>query len=163
MADITLGETPVLRGHWLDRIPAIDRDIAALESILATAQDGSSTQVTQAMEKVAKYARPEPPQATHQPAATFATGQALQVQIAAKDVSAVRLHYRHVNQAERYNVVTMERAGDSFHVSIPAAYTDTEYPLQYFFQLTAVAGEESLFPGHPDRVSYPPYYVLRRA
>ncbi|HEY4356918.1 MAG TPA: hypothetical protein VGN16_14300 [Acidobacteriaceae bacterium] len=163
MADITLGETPVLRGHWLDRIPAIDRDIAALESILATAQDGSSAQVTQALEKVARYARREPPQAAHQPAATFVAGQELQLQLAAKDVSAARLHYRHVDQAERYTVVTMERTGDSFHASIPAAYTDTEYPLQYFFQLTTRAGDESLFPGLADRVSHPPYYVVRRA
>ena len=29
MSDITVGENPQLRGHWLDRLPAIDADIAA--------------------------------------------------------------------------------------------------------------------------------------
>jgi len=31
MTDITVGEHPQLRGHWLDRLPAMDRDIAALK------------------------------------------------------------------------------------------------------------------------------------
>jgi len=30
--DITYGETPVRRGHWIDRLPAIDQDLAALET-----------------------------------------------------------------------------------------------------------------------------------
>jgi hypothetical protein len=30
MADITVGELPQLRGHWLDHLPAMDRDIAGL-------------------------------------------------------------------------------------------------------------------------------------
>ena len=33
MSDITVGEHPQLRGHWLDRLPAIDRDIAAMEKL----------------------------------------------------------------------------------------------------------------------------------
>ena len=31
VTDITVGEHPQLRGHWLDRLPAIDADIAAIE------------------------------------------------------------------------------------------------------------------------------------
>ena len=34
MADITVGEQPYLRGSWLDRLPAIDKDIAALSAKL---------------------------------------------------------------------------------------------------------------------------------
>lgn len=163
MADITLGELPVLRGHWLDRIPGIDRDIAALEGILATAQDGTSPQVTKALEKVATYSWNRPtPEIKHQPTATFVPGRELPVQLAAKDVPAVRLHYRHVDQAERYTVVAMERVGDGFHAAIPAAYTDTEFPLQYFFQVTEKGGEASLFPGLSRDASPWPYFVVRR-
>src|ERR1035438_9986724 len=32
VADITVGELPWLRGHWLDRLPAIDADIVLLEN-----------------------------------------------------------------------------------------------------------------------------------
>ena len=35
--DITVGELPWLRGHWLDRLPAIDADIALLEKRLPSA------------------------------------------------------------------------------------------------------------------------------
>lgn len=163
MSDITLGELAVLRGHWIDRIPSIDLDIAALESKLATAQDGSSSPVTKAMQMVATHSRSEPKQVTHQPAETFVPRQAVHMRLASPDVSAVRLHYRHVDQAERYTVVAMERSGDAFDSSIPASYTDTHYPLQYFFQLTTKSGAELLYPGLGDRVSHPPYYVLRRA
>src|SRR5207245_8920446 len=33
LADITVGEHPQLRGHWLDRLPAIDADIAAIAAL----------------------------------------------------------------------------------------------------------------------------------
>jgi len=32
VADLTYGEPPARRGHWLDRLPGIDRDVAAVES-----------------------------------------------------------------------------------------------------------------------------------
>ena len=32
--DITVGELDVLRGHWLDRLPAIDEDIDFMRNIL---------------------------------------------------------------------------------------------------------------------------------
>src|SRR5215472_2812470 len=31
-ADITFGDAPVRRGHWIDRLPAIDKDLAAMEA-----------------------------------------------------------------------------------------------------------------------------------
>src|SRR5262249_53385543 len=36
--DITVGEHPWLRGHWADRLPAIDEDIADMEKRLASAK-----------------------------------------------------------------------------------------------------------------------------
>ena len=32
VTDLTYGETPVRRGHWVDRLPAIDQDLAAVEA-----------------------------------------------------------------------------------------------------------------------------------
>jgi len=32
VADLTYGDIPGRRGHWLDRLPGIDRDLAAVES-----------------------------------------------------------------------------------------------------------------------------------
>jgi hypothetical protein len=39
--DITVGEHPQLRGHWLDRLPAIDADIASMEEKLEQARPAS--------------------------------------------------------------------------------------------------------------------------
>jgi hypothetical protein len=162
MADITLGETSVLRGHWLDRIPAIDADIAALETKLAMAKDGDGQWVTEAIQTVEQHAASERQQIDHSAILTFAPRQPLDVQMTAQNVSSVRLYYRHVNQAERYSVLDMERAGESFHAIVPAGYTDTEYPLQYFFQVTDKVGTVSLYPGLDDRTSHAPYFVVRR-
>jgi hypothetical protein len=41
---------------------------------------------------------------------------------------------------------------------IPAAYTNTVYPLQYYFEVNAL-----LHPGLPRDFSHPPYYVMRSA
>ena len=38
-SDITVGEIEVLRGHWLDRLPAIDEDIALMTNMLAQKQN----------------------------------------------------------------------------------------------------------------------------
>ena len=35
-SDITYGPQPIKRGHWLDRLPAIDKDLAAMEALLQT-------------------------------------------------------------------------------------------------------------------------------
>ena len=43
VADITVGEQPQQRGHWMDRLPAMDRDIAALAQKLDAAPAGTST------------------------------------------------------------------------------------------------------------------------
>ena len=47
--DITVGELPWLRGHWLDRLPAIDADIALLEKRLAAANGTGDPKVKAAI------------------------------------------------------------------------------------------------------------------
>ena len=36
-SDVSYGSTPVRRGHWMDRIPEIEKDVAALEAYFSTA------------------------------------------------------------------------------------------------------------------------------
>src|SRR6185369_15497714 len=40
ISDITVGENPQLRGHWLDRLPAIDADIAGISKRLEQVKSG---------------------------------------------------------------------------------------------------------------------------
>ena len=47
----------------------------------------------------------------------------------------MRLHYRHVDQAERWKQVDMQEDGESFTAAIPADYTQSDFPLEYYFDL----------------------------
>ena len=55
--DITVGENPQLRGHWLDRLPAIDTDIAAVETKLAQADRVPAANVQAAIRALARPRR----------------------------------------------------------------------------------------------------------
>jgi hypothetical protein len=67
------------------------------------------------------------------------------------------LHYRHVNQVERF--VTAPMSGKPWRATIPAEFTKSPYPLQYYFSLESA----SLFPGLGPNLANQPYYVLRQA
>ena len=74
----------------------------------------------------------------------------------------VKLLYRHVNQAENYVTVEMQARDDRHRAVIPAEYTQTEYPLQYYFELHD--GEAAwLYPGLNEQRSNVPYFVVRQA
>jgi hypothetical protein len=87
----------------------------------------------------------------------------LEVQITGgHTITAVRCHYRHVNQAERFLTLEMQANEHVYRGTIPAPYTNSAYPLQYYFTLKEGATTH-LYPGlGADRMSLP-YFVLRRA
>ena len=86
----------------------------------------------------------------------------LEVRITGGAAKAVLCHYRHLNQAERFQIVLMEPQGPIHRAGIPAAYTDSPYSLQYYFTLSAKGSPSTMYPGlGPERMSQP-YFVLRR-
>ena len=96
----------------------------------------------------AEPARPAPA-VQHIPKDKFHSGQPLVVALdcGAPALHAVRLHYRHINQAERWQSVELVRTGTSFQGEIPAAYTARRYALQYYFEIASGPAEATLFPG----------------
>src|SRR5690349_20030054 len=48
---------------------------------------------------------------------------------------SIRLHYRHVNQAEQYRVAEMEAGAGHYRAVISVDYTESPCPLEYFFKL----------------------------
>ncbi len=101
----------------------------------------------------------------HTPKDKFHSGQPLVVALNCGRVALrdVRLHYRHVNQAERWQSVELVRTGASFQGEIPAAYTVRRYALQYYFEIAAGAAEVTLFPALAADLANVPYFVLHRA
>ena len=177
--DITFGPEFFQRGHWLDRLPAIDADTADMEKLLKQASESGTAPlkvdrkvIEQAMHKA--LAKPEhdanPPLAgLHEPPSSFQRGQPLTIVAHLPKVnnlamiSGLRLRYRHINQAEIWQMIEMERAGDDYRAVIAAAYTDSPFPLQYYFQIHSDSGQAWLRPGLERRWHGQPYFFVRQA
>ncbi len=176
LSDITYGIEKNLRGNWLDRLPAIDDDIADMENRLsqakqngAAARGGDREKVSEAIREV--LARPRRPflPCRHTPPAHFRPGQPLQVELSIQEASArlrptlIRLTYRHVNQGEYYQVEEMQAQGKKYRAAIPGNYTNSPYALQYFFEFHAGPAEAWLYPGVGPSLSHQPYFVVPQA
>jgi hypothetical protein len=164
MSDITVGEHPQLRGHWLDRLPAIDRDIAGLEEKLAAAHADPRPQTALAIKQALGRPVRAPLVASHTPPPRFHPAQPLNIGLTLeKTAASVRLYYRHVDQAERYESVVMEARNHLYSAAIPGAYTDSQYPLEYYFEVKESPERATLYPGLSDNLTQQPYFVVRRA
>jgi hypothetical protein len=75
----------------------------------------------------------------------------------------VSLRYRHVDQSEGYQTTTMEFDKHVYRKEIPAAYTNSPYPLQYYFQLRDSTTRVSFYPGFNDDPVNQPYFVIRQS
>ena len=164
--DITVGEMDVQRGHWLDRLPAIDQDIAFMAKILE--QTSNSTVVQQDNVRLAIHeATGRPVRASavchHIRPEQFKAGEPLDIELSVeKTIGSVRLLYRHVNHAERFEMAEMQRAGESYRATIPADYTNSQYPLQYYFELKEKPEKAWLYPGFGENLTNQPYFVVRK-
>jgi hypothetical protein len=166
--DITAGELPWLRGHWLDRLPAIDGDIEDMRKRLAgaAAARGAEPRIEALVAEALGRPQRESLQCSHTPPARFEPGRAVEVEIAFARpamLASARMHYRHVNQAERYTTVEMQGEGRRYRAAIPGTYTNSPYPLQYYFELKAGPEKAWLVPGFALELNNQPYYVVRRA
>jgi hypothetical protein len=169
-ADISYGSVAMRRGHWSDRLAAIDRDLgAATDHVRSAQQPGEPTQSTRRSIQAA-IDRPVRPsiECTHLPPVNFIPGVAVVVSLGilqslgASAPASLILHYRHVDQAERWKAAEMQRDDHGFWASIPAEYTQSPYPLQYYFELRGQNGAAWMHPGFNATLSNQPYFVIDR-
>jgi hypothetical protein len=179
--NITYGYDYFQRGHWLDRLPAMDDDIADMEKLLQNARDSvihdrqplkiDVKTIKRAMRAVLTKLRSDenPPLAIlHEPSLSFQRREPLPIVAQVPSVnhpagiSGLHLHYRHVNQGEVWRVVEMERAGNEYRVVIAADYTDSPFSLQYYFQIRNDSGKAWLQPGLKPGWHGQPYYFVRQ-
>ena len=161
--DITVGESPQLRGHWLDRLPAIDQDIAALEAKLSTTTASqSNTRIASTIAEALD--RPQRPTVScrHTSPSRFTPGHPIQLDLALDtQPMSVRLYYRHVNQSERFEDRPMDHRDGHHRATIPSTYTTSPYPLQYYFEIRQDSHSASLYPGFALDLTTQPYFLLR--
>ena len=163
--DITVGEHVQLRGHWADRLAAIDTDIALVAKQLDSSRKREDSPVAAIHAALARPKR-SPVACTHTPPMSFRPGQPIDIGLSvAKSGTplSARLYYRRVNHAERYQTAEMEATGGRHRATIPGAYTDSPYPLAYYFEFKQGTESAWLFPGFGSDLANQPYYVIRRA
>ncbi|HEU5317794.1 MAG TPA: hypothetical protein VFX49_16910, partial [Chloroflexota bacterium] len=172
--DVTFGSEPHQRGHWRDRLTAMDEDIARLDATLKAPETRVSDGVTRARPTPALAPIPgtREVQLGHTPPEAFRPGAPLTVEldaphVAAPRVAAVELRYRHANQAETYRGIEMEPAAPNsstttrFSAVIPPDYTDSPYPLVYAFRVRFDDGCAAPYPGLDPSLANQPYYLIR--
>lgn len=176
VSDITYGLEPYQRGNWLDRVAAIDADIADMESRVAQANRNKSPalhgryedRVRRAIQEVSSRPKRLLISCHHTPPARFHSGQPLPVELSVEENNAmpqltlVRLNYRHVNQGEYYQVEEMQKQANKYQTTIPASYTKSPYDLEYFFELQAGPVEAGHYPGLGPNLSHQPYFAVRQ-
>jgi hypothetical protein len=166
---VTYGPQWYQRGHWSDRLAAIDKDIAAMAGA-ASAPRAAPAPPPDRIATIVKAVqdRPVRPRRTayHEPPHAFVRGRPLTLALqlhANADAATLTLHYRHTNQAETWQSLPMRTGRTLHHATIPGAYTDTAYPLTYYFEVTEPSGGAWLHPGLGAELTQQPYFVVRAA
>ena len=143
----------------------MDADIAAMQRELASAPVATSSAAASGptIHELLSDDRGPPPTLRHSPPERFTPGKPLRIAIAADrnaPLAAARLLYRHVDQAEDYRSAELTLSGGELQALIPAAYTASEYALQYFFELRDDRQRTRRFPGFTPHLANQPYYIV---
>lgn len=164
--ELGFGQRPHICGHWADRLPAIDQDLAYMEKLLQDKQGDSAAKLegpSQAADVWLK-SRPAIPPCEHRVPTTFHPGQPLEIVLTSQspEVQRVKLYYRHVNQVEAYQIQTMTGKNSTWRGTIGGDYTDSSYPLMYYFKLYNDRGHAWLYPGFASDLANQSYYHVQQ-
>jgi hypothetical protein len=157
--DITFGDEPQIRGHWQDRLAAMDEDIALMRRTLPTARNAEPPKAVIDF-LVTPLPTPRPTiDVQHLPPMSFVPGEPIDVvlNIESGTFDAATLWYRHVNQAEAFQSMSMQRDRQEYRASVPGEYTNSSYPLQYYFELGG-----TIYPGFRADFLGQPYFIVRQ-
>ncbi len=165
--DVTFGLEPQLRGHWSDRLEAIDKDIVVMEQRRGQVKvEGPDPEATaRLIAAVLAGCRRPAVGITHTPAQSFSPGQDLEIRMSSHSsgVTSAVLWYRRVNQAETFRQKAMAVQQGEYRAAIDAEYTRSVFPLQYYFELRSNNGRAWLYPGFGADFLGQPYFVVPRA
>lgn len=161
--DLSVSDRFDERGQWADRLAGIDADIADLEHRLASA-NSANPHVPGIVAEVLRPPKRDARPCRHTPPASFRPNDTVPINLTVtrgEALSSVRLYFRHVNQAERYQNVAMHFEAGKYTAEIPASYTNSPYPLQYYFELRISAANVWLYPGFASDPVNVPYFVIQ--
>ena len=141
----------------------MDDDIAEMAKRLeaAPANANQAAKVHAAIQEALGHPQRKAIACTHAVPPRFVRGNNLGIELETKQPVSVRLFYRHVNQAEHYQDVEMQSQGGEYRAIIPGSYTDSIYPLQYYFELKQEGKGAWLYPGLNPDLTNQPYFIVR--
>lgn len=161
------GQFPHIRGHWKDRLPAIDEDLNYMEQLLREKIGESAAFPNKPSASASKWLETLPPMplCEHSIPIEFNLGKPLELTLASMSplVHMVKIHYRHVNQVEAYQIEIMSGKDGIWQFTIPENFTDSNYPIMYFFELQDNSGHAWIYPGFEADLANQPYYHIQRA
>jgi len=164
--DVTVGELPHLRGHWLDRLPSMDKDIAFMAQKLEQTKAGAVANqqlVNQAISEALGRPNRTSIVVHHPEVEKIAAGQPVNLLLSFEKIpKSVEVYYRHVNQGERYEKMEMKPDGNSYKATISGDYTNSKYPLEYYFVLRNSPESAWMYPGFNEKHNNQPYFVIRQ-
>jgi len=167
--DMAFGQRWFQRGHWSDRLAAIDRDIAALTRAQPSPQAAAlpPARLAALVRDALGSPRRSDAGVQHTPPSSFVRGKPVDlIVMQAIDQPAPRsgrLLYRHANQTEDWQAAEMRFEGAGCRALIPGVYTNSPYPLQYYFELKDGNDLPWLHPGLGPDLCRQPYFVVREA
>ena len=166
VADLTYGPQQRIRGHWSDRLLAIDADLRDMEDRWTAAAGGPADEddVRRLLDGAAR-GLPDV-QVDHVPPTTFRPDADLPLEVELRgpgsaDVHRVTVRYRPMNQALPFATSDMAPAGGRFAATIPSAELDGRYPLAYAFVLRNEHGSAWRYPNLGVDLVAEPYIVVR--
>lgn len=159
--DISYGPS----GHWNDRIPSFDEDIADLKSRIKNnivpANKFEIRLVDSAIKKVTSEPRRPTIKVAHEQTTYFEHGKPLPISLGLEEKpNKVILYYRHVNQAGRWKTEALSANGLTFSGEISSDYTNHRFPLQYYFEIELSSTLAVLHPTLIDNLATVPYYTV---
>ncbi|MBZ9938466.1 hypothetical protein LB518_19355 [Mesorhizobium sp. BR1-1-16] len=170
--DITYGPQSWMRGSWHTRLDEIRAEILDIEASRGAVKNytgagqGNTTPMTPAVEAALAAIASRRPVAGRRLATKAServnAGQPFEVRVEGRFDAPPMLHYRHVNQAERWTTLPMMPSDGAFVGVIPADYTESRFHLQYF--VTASVDEAAVIsPGLAGNLANEPYDTALQA
>jgi hypothetical protein len=168
VSDVTYGPNANLRGHWFDRIAGIDGDLGDMEKRLREANTatppGAPDQavIQRAIATVLQRPHRLSLSCQHTPASHFEPGKPLEVSLSFGQTEgrSVSLLYRQADQSQRWRTAEMQARDREYRSAVPADYTQSPYPLLYYFEVHEAAGS-AIYPGFSQDLSNQPYFAVR--
>jgi hypothetical protein len=156
--DITFGPGAHMRGSWANRLNDLDRELRDLEAHQEPKETTTSENAVRVANALSQYRLMREASFALEVPATFVRGSAVMVRFRSGSAPA-QLHYRHVNQAERWRSVDMTISDGWAEGEIPADYTDNPFHLQ-LFATVILDGSRTIVPGFDRSLAGQPYLAV---